>query len=928
MALSTRELLLVLKARDEMSAIIDKNSAALQRMGAIGETTSRAMAIGTGLVATGTALKNLGRVALDFGQDSLDAAKMAQSAHSLIATQAQNLNLVGKDIAAMIEQVGRARAVPLDDLRSSLFEILSTVETDVPGAIEILDALGIAGVAAQTGSTAFAGAGTASLNAFGLEAGDTLRVLDAMFRAVEQGQGSYDNFAAGFASAIPSAQAFNQTMEDTFAAVALVTKATGLTEAEAGTAVARAFDLFKKTDIRKNLAELGVQVVDSQGDFRSIVSVLGELQGALGGLSPAAREAALEDIFGANIRAFRFLNPTIENLELFNSVVKEVNAGLDEGSGILGAYAIVSRDAAAAEQQFQNNLQLVKEQVGAVLLPAYVQLLEIGNRLIGMWEGLSESTQETIIKFVMIVSTVAVVVGTIMTFVGGLLLAKAMLAFFGVTLGAVIATAGVALLVFAAIAAAAYLIYANWDTVGPIFHSVKDAVIAFGQAAWLWIRETAIPALQEFAAKVAEIAEIVWAFVTGTIVPFVAEVIAKIMELKDGILSAVDFILAKWDEFVAWLNENILPGLLTVIETIKIEFNSLKEAFNQSSTEISAILTWLKDVFVLAFDFILIYMQFAWEGIKLVFSIGMLVITDVWVIAWNFISDYVVIIWNLITGLLDGAIKIISNIIKLGLALIRGDWGAAWDAIKGIAAGAWTTITAIIRAGWELVKLTFRTAIAIVKVVFTLLWESLKLTLSTAWTAMKESTSSGWESVKEFFRLGKTFIENLFSNASTLLKNAGRDIISGLWNGAKEVWERMKGWLTGIGNIITSIKGPPEKDKVLLVNNGRLIMKGFHKGLSDGWSDVERYLSNLPIEQQMHFGVAARSNVSIDHMLRSDDDAKTDGLIDAIRELSAKVSEMESGVNVDGDLLLTKVGGKGTEDDDDDLWDKIERSGM
>jgi len=77
---------------------------------------------------------------------------------------------------------------------------------------------------------------------------------------------------------------------------------------------------------------------------------------------------------------------------------------------------------------------------------------------------------------------------------------------------------------------------------------------------------------------------------------------------------------------------------------------------------------------------------------------------------------------------------------------------------------------------------------------------------------------------------------NLLAEAGTWLLDIGKKIINGLWNGLKAAWNDVTGWLSNVGGWITDLKGPPEKDAVLLHENGRLIMQGFSEGLKHGWS--------------------------------------------------------------------------------------------
>jgi hypothetical protein len=74
------------------------------------------------------------------------------------------------------------------------------------------------------------------------------------------------------------------------------------------------------------------------------------------------------------------------------------------------------------------------------------------------------------------------------------------------------------------------------------------------------------------------------------------------------------------------------------------------------------------------------------------------------------------------------------------------------------------------------------------------------------------------------------------------LTQAGRDLMNGLWNGMKEIWGNITNWLGGLNPA--NYKGPPERDRRMLVNAGQLIMGGLGVGLAQGWHDVSRQLSS------------------------------------------------------------------------------------
>jgi hypothetical protein len=107
---------------------------------------------------------------------------------------------------------------------------------------------------------------------------------------------------------------------------------------------------------------------------------------------------------------------------------------------------------------------------------------------------------------------------------------------------------------------------------------------------------------------------------------------------------------------------------------------------------------------------------------------------------------------------------------------------------------------------------------------------AIKLINSTVipWFSSKGSKIVGW-----------------IGDLSSLLSGIGGKIISGLWEGMKGAWEDVKGWVGGLGGWISDHKGPPEKDAVLLYENGTLIFQGLQNGMEDEWDNVAKWLSSV-----------------------------------------------------------------------------------
>lgn len=1027
MSLSTRELLLILRARDDMSNVLARSGTAMTTLaGQTVDANAKLLGTGLALTAVGTGLREAGLGVLRFGADAVNTFKDVQQEAAIIATQAQNLGLSSQEILKIVNDVGGQYGTSLGGLRESLFEILSTVETDVPGAITILENLALAGVASGDSSARFAGVATAALNAFGLEAEDSLRVLDAIFRAVEQGQGSYENFAAGFATAIPSAQAFNQTMEDTFAAVAFVTKATGLSESEAGTAVARAFDLFARTDNIANLERYGVSVVDLEGNFRDVVDILGDMEKAFGGLSEFEQRSALEDIFGeGNVRAFRFLNPVINDFEAFKAVIGEVNQGIQEGSGILGAYNLVGSEAETSFRQLVNLFEIFKQEVGQALLPIFNELVTIATQLLGAWNSLDPELRQMIIQFTAIAAVVAVVVGTFATIVGAILTMQAVFGFLGITFGSVVAIGGAVLLAFAAIAGAAILIVKNWEQVKSIVGPILDRIKAKFEEFWnalttgftedegtpleflairlreAWIKITGVldwakgawdqfwstfsgahgkevgpngmdgivstfeligmrvrevwdfmqPILVEFRDGLAQFFDtLVSGYTSDSASGFVgfmqrfAEIVREtwsvvknvFTQIKDGIDEFVTVLLGgtlKGDlmggpfgngenSFVSlmgklalFIREVAIPAVVAIAEAFGKFIGWARENLIPAVVEIAS-------AFIDGIGGILVEIAPTLEAIITLTQGFILRVTEEWKKIWPFIEpilgllmDGIAIAWDFMGTYIASAMTIISNVIQMVMNVIQGDWQGAWDNIKAILGAAWALIRATFSAGIAVVKAVVVAFFGFLKAQFNAIKAFLVRIGQSMIDGFRNAALRAWSKVTSWFGSLKGKIKGIFSGAYSWLQVAGRNILNGLWRGLKDKWSSVKAWVSDLGGQIVNLKGPPEKDKTLLVNNGKLIMNGLEKGLRAGWSDTSRFLDGLNNDRQ--FGIQGVY-------------APTDNSSMMMNQMMGRMAGMmenmaaNAGIHVDGDLNVGSMG----DVDDLDYWTRTSISGV
>ena len=212
-------------------------------------------------------------------------------------------------------------------------------------------------------------------------------------------------------------------------------------------------------------------------------------------------------------------------------------------------------------------------------------------------------------------------------------------------------------------------------------------------------------------------------------------------------------------------------------------------------------------------------------------------------------------------------LSVVTPIIQTISALINGDFSDAWthagEAVKAMAEGIGKILTilavtigrlavAAMKALWEAFKDGVEKAVDFVaglpdKAVTALsaLAGLLKTVGSNAMTGLWNGLKNIWEDVSGWLKDRPGKIQDFFSNAGRWLWSAGSSIMTGLLDGIKNAWENVANYLSGLGEKIKGLKGPLDKDRKLLVPEGRAIMDGLLAGMQSGSTGVLDFASRF-----------------------------------------------------------------------------------
>ncbi len=896
MALATRELELIIIARDRSSATMAR--------------------VAGGMVILGGAMTALGLKGVrEFGEMTMEALEFRQQM-ALAVTQSDNLGATIENVGAIVNRVGTTIPVPFEELSDSLFDIFSTFTKDqlssLTQAEEILTAFGEAAVAGQAPMRDIGRAAIAWINALDQPATleNITKILDVQFELVRKGAGTYEEFAGQIGKAIPAFVGAGQTVDTFGGSLAFLTK-NGLSAAMAATSAARAVELMFSPKAIKGLAAVGVEIEDGNGEFRQMNDIIRDLAPIFDTLSASQRKIKFKEIFGTGrIQARRFFDLAIPNIAEFDELVQDMELSSGEAAA---AFQLLFEQPLSVMQLFQNRVESIRREFGDEFIKTLEdRVFPVLEELWQWWIDLDPAAKALIIRISALTVAILILGGAVLLTVGFFLLFVTLLkAFSGGT-----AIAGLAKLAFsfgllgiaiALIAGAAFLIFKNWDSIVAFMRGVWSE-LTDGAEEWamdnreffdqvLVKARTIFQRILELGTAIWERAQAIWTFIWDAMVELWEEwgedIIATLEEtwedLKQIFLDSMDVIIGILDIFIALFEGDWGALWEGVQSTASSGWDVITGIFDFWAGIIAQIwrVFWdnLKETAIDTWNAIFEFLRGIWESIASTAS-------DI----WQGILDFFIGIWESITSTAKDSISgsggllefvqgipgaIIDNLFEMqGMAIEWGGKTIGWM-LEGIIRFApelflwfFTLPGKIFGAIPSVARLLFGIGMTVLKGLWNgikwvwtnLLWPWLRRlpgrivnAIGSLFTSLRGSGISllggfkggilwVWDNLLLPWIKGiSAAIVKGVGNLINSLRTAGKDVITGLWNGMKARWETVKGWLRNLNpgnwfNDINVLKGHAIKN---LVVSGEQVMQGLQKGMMSGWEKNVQFLRGL-----------------------------------------------------------------------------------
>lgn len=442
------------------------------------------------------------------------------------------------------------------------------------------------------------------------------------------------------------------------------------------------------------------------------------------------------------------------------------------------------------------------------------------------------------------------------------------------------------------------------ERAGVVAREVAIVVGQVGTEIYHWLVEVGIPAAREFGLRVAEVATTVWHWLSEVAAPafmdFATAVIdattAAIGWIQDNVIPP----LVAFAGLVAAVVDKV-RGVIEFLEPVfKATFAAIGVILELALGIIgffirTAITLWeelakpILDITVSVFNYVKGVIEAFFRIISGIFTFFKGVLTLDWGDMWAGISEIVGGAYDLIVTIIQGAFDLITNLFGLFEGVLSAGWQILWDAITTAVGLAWDYIIAVLTTAWDTI---FNLFTSVVEIIISTVVDGFQAILGTIEDVMSTVVTTVGEKIAEVFRFFaaiKDTVLGYLSGAIGWLVDTGYNIIQGLFNGIGQVWQDIVHFLGGIydevlsyftgaarwlydigkaiigglidgiknafgalgsalgsvGGFIKDHKGPPEKDAVMLVGAGKLIMQGLLDGMMSGWAQAARWLDTV-----------------------------------------------------------------------------------
>lgn len=339
-------------------------------------------------------------------------------------------------------------------------------------------------------------------------------------------------------------------------------------------------------------------------------------------------------------------------------------------------------------------------------------------------------------------------------------------------------------------------------------------------------------------------------FYIRTMIAVITGLVNFVKGVPEGFKNVKDSIISFLQPLTNWLQANLFPVfeefgalVVAVVDRVISVWKFLWPAIELVGKMILGVLYVLGMGIKMVFDGVIV------PAFKIAFSViqaAVRIFIDIVTAAWRAFGDNILsiikIAWDLIKTTVESVLKFIRGLIQLVTGIISGDWSKAWNGIKNMLAATWDLMAGIVRAAINLVKTIIDAAISAIRFIWDSAWSVIKNVLITAFNAMKTAVSAGINAIIDFLRAVPGRAVSALGNLLSTLVGKGRDLLTGMLNGLREMWNSLYNWFTMLpGKILSAVPNLIGT----LYSAGKDIIQGLINGIQDKIGDLTGVLGGV-----------------------------------------------------------------------------------
>lgn len=708
---------------------------------------------------------------------SVAAASKFESTMSNIST----LGLPTEEVNGLadgIKNISKNSPTSPNELGAAAYDIVSAGISGTEDRLTALNAsqkLAVVGLGDTAGATDLL---TSSINAFGLDVGNSDQIANTLFKAVKNGKTTVDDLSQGFGQTAPAAAGLGVSFEELIATTAGMTT-TGLSASDAYTQQRAVF-----TELQKPGAELA-KVMKAAGieSGKASVESIG-LSGTLEKLQVAANDSgkSFSQVFGGSEAANGALSITNTVGEAVAATMQDIKGGTDD---LTAGFEKQKATTANQFKQLRNNVEVLAINLGEKLLPIVNKVitffLENKTAAIAFGVGLG----------LLVIAVVALGIAMKVMAIQA--------AFAGASISIAFAPILIVIAVIAALIAIGILLYKNWDTIK------AKAIEIFGALGGFIV--TAFEAVKG---------------AIGTAFEFIKNLFFASLPIIVGFFK-LQFQLLKF----------IVVGVFNIIKTVlTVAWNVIKAIFLTTLSAIVAVVKFYfnvyKTVAVTIFNFIKTAITTAWNAIKNVFTTYLNLIKGIFTRVFNFYKSIVVSVFNFIKGSITSAWNVIKNVFTAAFNFIKTRLVNSFNFYKGHIVNILNFVKGFISRTWNTISASIRAALNIIKSVITTVFNAVRGVVTTVFNAIRSIATSVWNAILSVITTVANTIRSVVTSAFNAAKDAAVSAFNRLKDGAINALNALVSFVGTIGGKVLGALGDFGS---LLFSKGADLIQGLLNGI-------------------------------------------------------------------------------------------------